>query len=168
MFCVTCPLTYVVMSRVCCSELSWCIDKNVPIRFRSIQFLRYLILLSFVLLRKWSVDSRRHRDSGSEPEFCESLNQGGPQRSFKFLPLRSSAISCLGGKWAVSISFSFKSRSLQCLRWLLPSRGNSMCRVVQFVQYRGTVHFSWTCFLYPLTQKDKMVVPRCWTLSLFK
>ena len=41
MSCVIGPLTYVVMSRICCSEFSWCIDKNVPIRFRSIQITRH-------------------------------------------------------------------------------------------------------------------------------
>ena len=66
------------------------------------------------------------------------------------------------------LSLSDRIRPVPCLLWLLPSRGNSMCRLVPFVQYRESIHICWSCFLYPKTRKNKVIVSRCWTPSIFR
>ena len=55
-----------------------------------------------------------------------------------------------------------------CLLWLLPSRGNSMCRLVDSTSRSVSWEsLCWSCFLYTQTRRHKMVVSRCWTLFTF-
>ena len=154
MSCVIGPLTYVVMSRICYPEFSWCNDKNVPIRFRSIQITRHPYSTDLPWWR-WFPRSFQDAESGlgipfSSPTSVRIQNSwyGAPRMSVVRL---SEGVSDGRSSREVMrhVSFSDGVYQYHVFLWLLPSRGNSVCRLGPFVQCRESFHICKSCFLLP-------------------